>query len=233
MADYVLTQTGAEIQDILDNAILNTGGTITGNLEVNGNLTNNSVAVAKENLLYYRNVTSIPSNANLNNYTTYGTYAVRQDSVAQTVTNIPAQEAGVLVVRNALGGDGAYRTQTYLTYTGKAFIRVKQSGSFGAWQRFVTTSYLGSLFNITNIQEVAVSTSTNIANNATGTLTGTLSNTNGSGTWYFIPVYFNYGFATAKPTLSGTTLSVTVMNSSGASHTLNGRVIAMRVNALS
>ena len=180
-------------------------------------------------LLYHNNLTRIASGEDLNDYVNYGSWALPQNAIASSVSNVPVASAGVLVVRDGLGTASAYRTQTYYTYDGDTYIRWKSSGNWSAWQKSITDTYFGSFKTITNIQEIPVNTSTSVANNATGTLTGTLSNTGGSGTWYFIPVYFNFGFATAKPTLSGTTLSVTVMNSSGASHTLAGRIIAMRV----
>lgn len=75
---------------------------------------------------------TIPNKSNLDNYKTAGTYAVVDDSSAQTMFNIPVQLCGKLIVSN--NGNGGY-TQFYVqNHDAKVFIRAFWSNAWSAWK---------------------------------------------------------------------------------------------------
>lgn len=80
-------------------------------------------------------VTKIPENADLNDYTIPGVYAVRNNSVAATIANIPQQNGGILRVFSGLGSDitasstWKYLIQEYVVFNGRTHIREGSSGS--------------------------------------------------------------------------------------------------------
>jgi len=82
---------------------------------------------------------------------------------------------------------------------------------------------------IKGIQQVTVSTSSSIADKGTATLTGTISTVSGATDYYFIPRYVNYGIFTGAVTRNNTSISVSAMNVSGASHTLTGSMIVIAI----
>lgn len=99
----------------------------------------------------------IPAKSDLNNYKEPGVYAVKSDTNAKTITNIPAQISGVLIVSSGLGGtidvnktDGwQYVRQQYIPYTissNPSYERhILQSGTatwtYGAWMRNARIAY--------------------------------------------------------------------------------------------
>lgn len=87
--------------------------------------------------------------------------------------------------------------------------------------------FLPDYVKVRGIQIVSVSYASSVADKGSATLTGTMSNVSGASTYYTIPLWVNFGFFTAAPTKNGTTLSVTAMNASGASHTLTGSVLVI------
>lgn len=90
-------------------------------------------------------------------------------------------------------------------------------------------NFLPDYVMIRSIQEVTVSTSSSIANGSTGTLTGTMTAVANATRYVFIPTRCNYGIFTTTVTRSNNTLSVTVMNVSGASHTMQGTVVVIAI----
>ena len=82
---------------------------------------------------------------------------------------------------------------------------------------------------IKGIQQVTVSTSSSIADKGTATLTGTISTVSGASDYYFIPRYLNYGIFTSAVTRNNTSISVSAMNVSGASHTMTGSVLVIAI----
>lgn len=87
-------------------------------------------------------IPTIPDNANLNDYTTPGSYAVRTDGSAATITNIPHKASGRLTVIDNVRG--TYLTQIYIPSTALPYIylRAKAVSSWSAWQLFNNTEEL-------------------------------------------------------------------------------------------
>ena len=90
-------------------------------------------------------VTKIPENADLNDYTIPGVYAVRNNAIAVTLVNSPSVWAGVLRIFSIVGNDitpsatGKYLLQEYINYTGARYQRCGESGygttvTWGAWE---------------------------------------------------------------------------------------------------
>lgn len=75
----------------------------------------------------------IPNNADLNDYKAFGMYAVTSDAGAKTVSNLPIEQAGRLMVYSATG-DGrtgqayTYIAQEYFTYKGAHYYRRLRTG---------------------------------------------------------------------------------------------------------
>lgn len=75
--------------------------------------------------------TAIPNNSDLDNYKTAGTYAVISDESAQTMSHIPVNVSGKLIVSN--NGDGGY-TQFYVqNHEAKIFTRSFWNNAWSAW----------------------------------------------------------------------------------------------------
>ena len=56
-----------------------------------------------------------------------------------------------------------------------------------------------------------------------------MTNVSGATNYYFVPRYLNYGIFTSAVTKSGTSISVSAMNVSGASHTMTGSVLVIAI----
>lgn len=196
MADYQLTQTGAEVQTALNKVGTATLATTATNLSgaVNELVTNKA-------------------------------------NTANAIMDNPSMEWG-------LGSN------TDITTGARAELRRSgNSGSYGV-AMVVYDSSNNSTFNtvvdssgnflpayklIKGIQQVTVSTSSSIADKGTATLTGTISAVSGATDYYFVPRYLNYGIFTGAVTRNNTSISVSAMNVSGASHTLSGSVLVIAV----
>lgn len=86
---------------------------------------------------------SIPSNADLNDYTTLGNYCCGVDSVAVTVKNAPTGYAFNLNVIMPLGTNSSFLAQELFQYNkGTRYYRLKGSGNWGEWQKNYDTSNL-------------------------------------------------------------------------------------------
>lgn len=86
---------------------------------------------------------AIPENADLNNYTRPGCYAVRQDVVAKTVSNMPVQTAGRLYVTAATGNSGDLDPNAKYVYREQRFVPYQYGqGALdrGAWVRYIQRS---------------------------------------------------------------------------------------------
>ena len=83
----------------------------------------------------------IPSNSDLNNYTTNGNYTVNTNAIAETTTHIPVQVAGRLVVLYSANGNN-YKRQLYLPYNDcRIYTRLKiASSDWTSWYRLEATS---------------------------------------------------------------------------------------------
>lgn len=89
--------------------------------------------------------------------------------------------------------------------------------------------FLPDLVKIRGIEIVSVSYMSQVADKASATVTGTVTNVSGASTYYMIPLSCNFGIYTSNFTKSGTTISATAMNVSGATHSLLGYVFVIAV----
>ena len=143
MADYQLTQTGDEVQDILDSALKVTGNGVTlsqSGADVQALLND----VASEEFVRTADMTNIPANSDLNDYKNVGTYNCTRTVDAQTILNCPLAQAFVLVVDKRLGGGNA--TQTYTSLFGDTYVRTYQiyNTSWSTWRRVGKRFQVGS-----------------------------------------------------------------------------------------
>lgn len=83
---------------------------------------------------------SIPENADLNDYTRPGCYAVRQNVTAATIANIPVQTAGRLYVTAATGNGGDLDPNAKYVYREQRFVPFQYgqgARNAGAWIRYI------------------------------------------------------------------------------------------------
>ena len=86
---------------------------------------------------------SIPSNADLNDYTTLGNYCCGVDSVAVTVKNAPTGYAFNLNVIMPLGTNSSFLAQELFQYNKRnRYYRLKGPGNWSEWQKNYDTSNL-------------------------------------------------------------------------------------------
>lgn len=196
MADYTLTQTGAEVQ-----TALNKVGTAT----LTTTATNLSGAVNE----------LVTNKANIVNET------LNKPSLKWGLGSNTDITTGARAELRQTGNSGSY---------GVAMV-VYDSSNNATFNSFVDDSgkFLPAYKMIRGIQEVTVSTSSTIADKGTTTLSGTMTNVSGATNYYFVPRYLNFGIFTSTVTKSGTSISVSAMNVSGASHTMTGSVLVIAV----
>lgn len=90
-------------------------------------------------------------------------------------------------------------------------------------------NFLPQYVKVVRIFEADVYSSSMVADKATATLTGTIVLPSGASNYFFFPMWVNFGCYTSGVELTSSTLSVSAMNISGASHTLAGRVLVIAV----
>lgn len=81
----------------------------------------------------------IPNNSDINTYTTPGVYAVASDASASTMTNMPRNASGKLIVI-VRGNNLVYIQQRYIP-TSSAYIeyvRNYNNGTWTAWEQLPT-----------------------------------------------------------------------------------------------
>jgi len=114
------------------------GGNISGQ-EVSG--TNIRGTAIYSNGTKLENFTSkyVPSNSNLNNYTTPGMYYNPSDAETRTMSNVPQANAFSLLVERHAG----YKQTFTVYFTGNPYTWVRNyyNGSWGAWRRIAFISY--------------------------------------------------------------------------------------------
>lgn len=147
MADYQLTQTGDEVQDILDSALKVTGNGATlsqSGADVQALLND----VAGEEFVRTADMTAIPANSDLNNYKTAGTYHCTSNADVATIANCPAGVAFQLVVNYIVGSPSP--TQEVTSYEGDKYIRTYRSwtSSWTDWTR-VGNTFITRLATVT------------------------------------------------------------------------------------
>lgn len=121
----------------------------TGDLDIKGNFTaggeisgtNIRGTAIYSNGTKLENFTSkyVPSNSNLNNYTTPGMYYNPSDAETRTMSNVPQANAFSLLVERHAG----YKQTFTVYFTGNPYTWVRNyyNGSWGAWRRIAFISY--------------------------------------------------------------------------------------------
>lgn len=121
----------------------------TGDLDIKGNFTaggeisgtNVRGTAIYSNGTKLENFTSkyVPSNSNLNNYTTPGMYYNPSDAETRTMSNVPQANAFSLLVERHAG----YKQTFTVYFTGNPYTWVRNyyNGSWGAWRRIAFISY--------------------------------------------------------------------------------------------
>lgn len=118
---------------------------------------------------------TIPENADLNDYTDPGIYAVPNNAVAGTLTHSPTSHGGRVVVVSALGRrytastTNIYIRQIYETYDGTIYQRRADSStgwanlSWKNWNVFATQSYVDNLLFDAGTELVGTETLTSLS----------------------------------------------------------------------
>ena len=124
----------ADFQSIIDALI---DGTIT---NIQTQISNLDAEVNQRLALSAGDCTSIPANSNLNDYTTVGNYKITTLAIAKTITNIPSQLGGRLIVMSAASSGQVIQIYISTVSTGyRYFVRNAISGNFLDWVEFATT----------------------------------------------------------------------------------------------
>ena len=197
MADYQLTQTGSEVQALLND-------------------------IASGEFVRTADMTDIPANSDLNNYKTAGTYHCTANADVVTIANCPASVAFQLVVKYTVGS--ASPTQEVTSYEGDKYIRTYRSwtSSWGDWTSFqpalTYTTYVNMLDTIPANPTSATTASYTVPNNGWVYMYATRGSTAGNSlflsvngvTCYTFPAYDAYAVvAIIIPVTRGQTLKFT------------------------
>lgn len=104
---------------------------------------NTNGIVGRNNAVLTTNMTTIPANADLNNYKTAGTYHCTANADVATIANCPASVAFQLVVNYTISSGSP--TQEVTSYEGDKYIRTYRSwtSSWGDWTRVGKTFVVG------------------------------------------------------------------------------------------
>lgn len=122
---------------------------------------------------------TIPSNANLNNYTTPGTYKCDSNTIAETIKNAPNEKiAFELQVDNYIDG---YIVQICQTYNGLRFMRSQHNSTWSSWTW--SGGYASRGFAITTL-----TTTANMTGNTNKAFTLSTTYNDSVGNWYPIGI---------------------------------------------
>lgn len=144
---------------------------LSGTLDIAGGGTgaNNAADAANNLAVYYLGVREpIPTNADLNNYKTVGSYASPSNSMAATVINAPidAPRAFILTVEKTIANESTanYFRQIFHDRTGKIYTRFIEGDTWSDWIKIANETDLANYLPLTG-----------------GTLTGNVNINQGSG----------------------------------------------------
>ena len=133
---------------------------------------------------------------------------------------------GQLIVASRNTSTNTWCIQMYSPYNvDDIYTRTCNGGTWTEWEKLITANDIGK--QVLSWQRVSVTNSTSVADKATASLKGTMTAVTGATDYILIAERVNFGFFTGNPSRSGTTITCNAMNSSGASHTLSGTVIAI------
>lgn len=92
--------------------------------------------------------TEIPSNTDLNDYTTAGNYFVSASSIAETINNTPVNTSGYrLICQNGYGGTMYnFGYQFAFTATGDIYVRTNKKGIWTEWRKYGDIYPVGSIY---------------------------------------------------------------------------------------
>ena len=105
----------------------------------------------------YKNLgatTAIPSNSDLNNYTTPGSYSAQSDAIAATITNAPITRAFTLDVENALGiSSSAWRRQIVRASASPddVYQRFTGGNTWSDWKKVPTRTEMDAVSTVETI----------------------------------------------------------------------------------
>ena len=141
-------------------------------------------------------------------------------------TNAPASVSPTgQLIANA-NSIGKYMLQIYSPYNNtNVYTRKCNNGTWTSWVKMTVADDIEK--QVLSWQRVNVSYTNTVADKDTATLTGTMTAVSGATDYILIAERINFGFFTANPTRSGTTISCVGMNASGAAHTLSGTVVVI------
>ena len=146
--------TGAN-KTVVDSAMSTTSTNPVQNKTVKAELDSLNSAKANANHVHNRlNPTNIPKNADLNDYTTQGSFYVGENATAQTLANCPIEEAFHLEVYRHAGVRQVL--QAHSTYNVKTFERNYYANNWSDWYQ---------VYNQSNIDSAMSTTSTNPVQN--------------------------------------------------------------------
>ena len=98
-------------------------------LALNSDLNNRLITVTGEN------ATKIPSNSDINDYGTGGAYIIQTDAVAATISNLPRNASGRLIVVPEFSDRGYYVNQFYMPSTSYSNIYTRKYDN-SAWKEW-------------------------------------------------------------------------------------------------
>ena len=137
--------TGAN-KTTVDSALSSTSTNPVQNKVVKAELDSLNTTKANASHVHSRlNPTGIPENADLNDYTTQGSFYVGENATAQTLTNCPTEEAFHLEVYRHAGVRQVL--QTYPVYNVKTFERNYYNNNWSDWHRVPQDADIASLNN--------------------------------------------------------------------------------------
>lgn len=109
--------------------------------------------------------TSIPSNSDLNDYTTSGNYKVTTTAIANSLSNRPTNSSGRLIVMTLNSNSNIF--QVYISVKGEIFTREKDSNGWSEWTRNILDTDLSIVNNeIDTLKGALISNQYNVLSTA-------------------------------------------------------------------
>lgn len=123
--------------------------------------TRSEIDTLNSNLIAPNNRTTIPNDSDINTYTTPGVYAVMSDASASTITNMPRNASGKLIVM-VRGNNTVYLQQRYIP-TASAYIeyvRNYNNGTWTVWEQLPTRAEVDANKTAIAANKTAITTNT-------------------------------------------------------------------------
>lgn len=159
-----------------------------------------------------------------------GSWIALSSSLTSTSTASALNLAGAKALNDAISsvdGTASEALSTAESAQEKATINLQSIQDIQtAWDSDLTGSYV-----IDSIQTVTVSSSSTVAANGTATVTGTFTTVSGIDNYKAVPITFGYAVPTSI-SASGGTLTVKLLNISGATHTLSCSFLVFKLRTV-